>query len=48
MLNSFYDSINEYKIFLGNNENFTLPQMQIPSYSLYNFNNISMMNIEYL
>jgi hypothetical protein len=44
MLNSFYDSINEYKIFLGNNENFTLPQMQIPSYSLYNFNNISMMN----
>ena len=45
MLNRFYDSINEHNIFLGNNERFTLPQMQIPSYSLYNFNNISMMNI---
>ena len=45
MLNSFYDSINEYNFFLGNNESFTLPQIQFPSYSLYNFNNISMMNI---
>ena len=44
MLNRFYDSINEYNIFLRNNESFTLPQMQFPSNRLYNFNNISMMN----
>ena len=41
MFNSIYDPLNEYDLFLENNESLILPQIQLPTHILFHFNQLN-------